>query len=310
MIAAKTYTVNSVSQALTQVLSDLVNVNPAPGPKETCNEIMGAQVVLEDPRRLFPYSTTRKFNYAYTMGESIWNLTPTRETEVLRRYASIVDKFVSDQNGDTSYAKWAYGTQLNDQVKFIVEELKADKLSRRAAAALYTNQDRGPGTPPCLISVNFQCRPTADGSFGLYQFINMRSNDAWLGLPLDLMQFAFWGHLLAAELGIPFVRYVHQASTLHLYTRDLANAKLWLDGTHGDEMIHPNHDLGRNAMSQVLSGEVYNRIKDRKLPEYSYVAGTEPITNFMLGRHDRSLPALKALQISGHGIGWPRPNED
>ena len=303
MIEAKTYAVRTVSQALTAVLHDLVNVNTSPGPKETCNEIMGAQIVLRDPRYLLPYSSSRKFNYAYTVAESIWNLTNTRETAVLRRYAAIVDKFVSDQGGDTSYAKWAYGTQLNHQVKFIIDELKADPLSRRAAAAIETNQDRSPGTPPCLVSVNWQCRPCGDG-LGLYQFINMRSNDAWLGLPLDLMQFGLWGHLLAAELGIPFVQYVHQASTLHLYTRDLGNAKLWLQGTHGDAMIRPNLELGPQALTQVLNGEVYGLIKNG-LPPRPINAGAEPITAFMQGNYRTALPGLVQLKLAGHGIGWP-----
>jgi thymidylate synthase len=306
MISAKTYIVSSTSDALTQVLRDLVNLNPAPAPKGTYNEILGAQIVLNDPRQVFPYSSARKFNYAYSLMESIWNLTNTRETEVLRRYASIVDQFVADQGGDTSYAKWAYGTQLNEQVKFCLAELKADKMSRRAAAALYTSQDRGPGTPPCLVSVNWQCRPNAAGQPELYQFVNMRSNDAWLGLPLDFMQFLSWGHLMAAELQVPFVQYVHQASTLHLYDRDLAKARLWLSGrSHGDVMIHPARDFGTEAMSQVLSGKVYNSILYREAPRYSYVHGAEPLVHFMLGNIERAPLGLQALQVGGHGIGWP-----
>jgi thymidylate synthase len=305
VIEAKTYSVRTVSQAMTAVLHDLVNLNPRPEAKGVFNEILGAQIVLRDPRFSLPYSTSRKFNYSYMLAESIWNLTNTRETEVLRRYNASIDKFVSDQDGDISYAKWSYGTQLNDQVKFCLEELKREPLSRRAAAALYTNADRGPGTPPCLVSVHFQCRPQGSG-LGLYQTITMRSNDAWLGLPLDMFQFSLWGHLMAAELGIPFVQYIHHASTLHLYERDLGAAKLWLQGNHGDGMIRTQLDFGSKALSQVLDGSTYGLIKSKTLPRAIHT-GAESLVSFMLGDYSTALPALVQIKLDGHGLSWPSP---
>ena len=48
----------------------------------------------------------------------------------------------------------------------------------------------------------------------------MRSNDVYYGLPYDYIFFVSIGKYIASKLNIPFTLYTHNATSLHMYTKD------------------------------------------------------------------------------------------
>lgn len=68
---------------------------------------------------------------------------------------------------------------------------------------------------PCTLSLQFLIRK---GHLSL--IANMRSNDAWRGLPYDVWCFTRIQTIIAAMLGVPVGLYVHQAGSMHIYEND------------------------------------------------------------------------------------------
>lgn len=267
------------------------------------SEIIGAQVFVTDPSSNLILSRRRKLNFIYGLVESIWNLTRTDEIEVLERFNSRIRNYVADQS-DSDYVRWAYGHALNFQMFRVIAELKRDLHSRRAAMANMTLNPAGTvndGTPPCLVSVQFIVR---DG--GLYQIVNMRSNDVWFGFPTDVAQFSFWGQLAAGALGIPFKGYIHNVGSLHLYHGQVNDA---MDVVRFEPVIDAAQTplpMDCNvALDEILEGRAYQAIKQED-PSLVALQGMRPIINAMLGYRDQAPSELNDIANKGYGIGWPQ----
>src|SRR5579872_3832663 len=92
------YNYPNAAVAMQSVLTALLNDDYPPGNKGTVAEIQGATLRIDMPEANLIISPERKFNYAYNLVESIWNLTNTRDVEVLRQYNSKIDDFIADQD--------------------------------------------------------------------------------------------------------------------------------------------------------------------------------------------------------------------
>jgi thymidylate synthase len=62
----------------------------------------------------------------------------------------------------------------------------------------------------------------------LHMFINMRSNDAFLGLPHDIFCFTMIQEIVARTLSVELGSYKHVAGSLHLYDTDTEAAQQFL----------------------------------------------------------------------------------
>lgn len=113
----------------------------------------------------------------------------------------------------------AYGQRVYGQLHRVEELLKRDPDSRQAVISIYDG-GRDLLQPvrdiPCTLTIQFYIR---GGALGMR--VSMRSNDVWLGLPYDLIQFAALQCALADSLGIPAGVYTHTVGSLHLYERDV-----------------------------------------------------------------------------------------
>jgi hypothetical protein len=73
---------------------------------------------------------------------------------------------------------------------------------------------------PCVVSCGFTCH---EGRLDAY--VEMRSNDVWLGLPYDMFAFAQLQATLANVLDRDLGQYHHYARTLHLYEKHAEQAQ-------------------------------------------------------------------------------------
>lgn len=115
----------------------------------------------------------------------------------------------------------AYGPRLKVQLHEIVKQLLVDGQSRQAVAHIWSSNDLWhEGDKPCTIFLNFLVR-----DLRLELHVHMRSNDVWLGVPYDVFAFTQLQHTVARALQLLPGQYVHHATSLHLYERDIERAE-------------------------------------------------------------------------------------
>jgi len=117
----------------------------------------------------------------------------------------------------------AYGIRIYGKLKLVIDLLKRDPDSRQAVLTMYNStQDLNVDTRdvPCTLSMQFLIRDNK-----LCARTTMRSNDVWLGLPYDLIQFCALQGAVARALDLEMGWYSHSVGSLHLYEQHFDNVK-------------------------------------------------------------------------------------
>lgn len=181
-------------------------------------EIVGACLELTNPRARLSRTETRRRQVS-TIAELCWYLSGTNAAEpilfYLPRYKVDVE---TDGRIHGAYGPRLFGTGPDARLQAIIELLKASSASRRAVVQIFDHSDLGPGRHkdiPCTCTLQFLLRHDE-----VHLVVNMRSNDAFLGLPHDVFAFTMIQELVARSLGVEVGRYIHMVGSLHLYERN------------------------------------------------------------------------------------------
>ena len=128
---------------------------------------------------------------------------------------------------DSGIFHGAYGPRIYGKLDPLIKLLKEDPYSRQAILTIYSSEkdlNSGMKDIPCTLSLQFFIRNNE-----LCLRTSMRSNDVWLGLPYDLVQFCGLQGAVAKALDLPMGWYSHNVGSMHLYESDLeATEKLEL----------------------------------------------------------------------------------
>lgn len=164
----------------------------------------------------FPY---RKISENYLISELKWYWSADNSVETIGKAAKLWYNITDD--GKTSNS--AYGYILHkkynyDQLQNVLEVLKNDINSRRAILNISDPQLNKLITKDlqCTIAIHFLVRNNK-----LNMTVYMRSNDIVYGLPYDSIYFMSIQNYLATELNIEIGSYVHHATSMHLYKKDI-----------------------------------------------------------------------------------------
>lgn len=112
-------------------------------------------------------------------------------------------------------ANMAYGPRVQPHLDKLSKMLLDDPFTRRAEVLIANNDFDNAGLPPpCTTSIHFLIRDER-----LLTFVEMRSWDAWLGLPYDIIMFGGLALAMAAVVDYPVGPMEVHASSLHLYER-------------------------------------------------------------------------------------------
>ncbi len=214
-----------------------------------------------------PLVTTpgRRANYRFGMSEALWILSGSEDLEPMARHNNRMREFSDD--GQTLWG--AYGPRVVGQLPHVIASLGRDEDSRQAVLTTWRPQvgfvtpmypasgkvlkaaglpygDRLMGCPeweddswrskdtPCTVAWHFMIR---GGALNLTVF--MRSNDAWLGTPYDILSFTTIQRAVAAVIGVPVGHYHHVVSNLHLYDEHVDKARAMLDEPPGESIRLP-----------------------------------------------------------------------
>ena len=119
---------------------------------------------------------------------------------------------------ERGYVNSNYGYQWNrnNQIEYIIKELKRDKYSRRALITIYDGKehDEYSRDTPCTLNIQFYYTPDSDK---LHMTVLMRSNDLWFGFCNDSYCFLKLHQLISKHLESDQGFYTHYAQNLHIY---------------------------------------------------------------------------------------------
>jgi len=144
------------------------------------------------------------------VAEFLWILAGLNDVNILAKYNSSMKNF----SDDGEILSGAYGPRLLPQIPYVLENLKKPE-TRQAVATIWTPSPSDSKDVPCTISLQWLIR----GGF-LHCTVNMRSSDAWLGLPYDFFTFSQITNYLALVLGRPVGSVTMNLASSHLYAEN------------------------------------------------------------------------------------------
>lgn len=202
-----------------KLLKSRNSVKPTRG--ET-TELTGVLLKIRNPRARLS-RTEMKGKLFSCLGELLWYLAKTDDLRFITYYLPRYDE--ESEDGQTVYG--AYGPRLfdmqhrHDQVANVVSLLRKNQNSRRAVIQLFAAADiaRTRKHAPCTCTLQFMIRHRR-----LHMFTNMRSNDAYWGLPHDVFTFTMLQEIIARTLGVELGTYKHAVGSLHLYDKQRQSA--------------------------------------------------------------------------------------
>ena len=115
-------------------------------------------------------------------------------------------------------SNYGYQWERNNQLKLIIEMLKADPSTRRASISIYDGKEINNyyHDTPCTYAIHFYVLNNK-----LNMSVTMRSNDLWYGFCNDQYCFSMLQKMVAENLSIDLGIYYHFVNNLHLYNNKL-----------------------------------------------------------------------------------------
>ena len=155
-----------------------------------------------------------------------------------------------------------YGPRLADQMIAMESQLREDPMTRQAVGSLWCESDREPKyhDRPCATEIQLMATPW--GTLDIYVF--MRANDLWTGTCYDVFQFGQVQAAMAHVLNVPYGRYHHYATSLHLYASDMDKA--WNLYDH-----HNNPSIVFMANERETNGPKWNLLRPGTYPSWIHL---------------------------------------
>jgi thymidylate synthase len=156
----------------------------------------------------------RNWKKSYADIEWDWYLSKNRSVEEIKKHAKIWDRMHSGDNIVNS--NYGYQWSREDQLDFVIKELKENPDSRRACITIYDGKDHQLHKldTPCTLNIVFSITHSK-----LNMTVLMRSNDLWYGFCNDQYCFSRLQELISYELGISIGWYYHFVNNIHLYEK-------------------------------------------------------------------------------------------
>jgi len=204
-------------------------------------EIDGVLLQLKSPRARLS-RTEKKGTVFSCLGELLWYLSKGNDLDFIKYY---IPKYEEEsQDGKTVYG--GYGPRLfdfrnNNQIQNVINLLSSNPNSRRAVIQLFDSSDISEKLKeiPCTCTLQFIIRNNK-----LHMLTNMRSNDAFIGLPHDIFCFTMIQEVLSRKLNVGLGVYKHFVGSLHLYEDSVKEARLYINEGWQEEVFMPEMPLG------------------------------------------------------------------
>jgi thymidylate synthase len=181
-------------------------------------EVSPAVISCHNPLDALPTGTGRGVVKSLAVVEALSLIAGQADPRLFVAASPHYANFVDPATGELDVA---YGPRLAHQVAWAETRLRADAQSRQAHVDFWARDLDRPGLRayPCVVSCGFTVRDDE-----LECYVEMRSNDVWLGLPYDAFAFGQLQATLANVLGTKVGFYYHYVRSLHIYADDAEKA--------------------------------------------------------------------------------------
>lgn len=187
-------------------------------------EILHAGFSFSDPRQRWVTARQPAINPAFAIAETLWMIAGQDDAASLNYWNPKLASYA----GRTTKYRGAYGRRLRgsfgiDQLRGAARALESSPESRQVVLQIWDAREDLPGPRgrprrediPCNICSFLKIRG------GRLQWTQiLRSNDLFLGVPHNFVQFTTLQEIMAGWLGVPLGKYTHFSDSLHMYERD------------------------------------------------------------------------------------------
>lgn len=217
-------------------------------------EILHVSFSLENPRQRWVTTRTPIISPAFSFAELITIMKGCDDANVINAWNSALPRY----QGDYKQYPGAYGTRLRkkfgfDQLQRAYEALLWNPFSRQVVLEIWKPDIDLPvckGQPnnddiPCNLCSMLKIRDDK-----LYWTQVMRSNDMFLGLPYNLLQFTSLQEIMAGWLNLELGDYMHISDSMHIYNGNTM--------TLSEQIGKQNED--NLCLEKQLSDEVFTEL--------------------------------------------------
>lgn len=217
---AQMFMISDIEYGYRKILHELFTYGEEVAPRgQQTFEMLNAVLVHEDPEKVLLTGIGRGLSQPLAALEALQLVGGFSDPDLTVHVAPYYSNFL-----DNGMFHGAYGVRTQDSVGLVAERLRIDPATRQANMQFWNDRQDlaivGMHDYPCTMHANFVVRDES-----LYMTTVMRSNDAWLGYPYDVVQFTTLQKTLAGFLGVDTGVYTHIAHSLHLYQRNFEAAE-------------------------------------------------------------------------------------
>ncbi|MFJ4220029.1 thymidylate synthase [Curtobacterium luteum] len=182
----------------------------------------------------------------------VWMVSGSDRLEDIAFYEKQVRPYTDDELSvpGSSYGKRLFNAKPGlNQMAGVIKELQKNPSSRRAAAVVWIPEDavRESNDIPCTFGLFFHIRGGE-----LIMTTVMRSNNAFTLVPYNFFEFTMLGEIVAADVGVPFGRYMHWAASMHVFDSQAAPATTTASRTDSPAVEMPPMPAG-DALEQATA---------------------------------------------------------
>ncbi|MFM9850228.1 MAG: thymidylate synthase [Hyphomicrobiaceae bacterium] len=243
-----------------KVLKSSIRTRSSRGP---ARELMAHLITLENPRARFSRTEERATLFS-CLGETLWYVSGSNRLHVVEYYIPSYKKFAGltprSVIAPGAYGPRIFGGKPPSQIQIIIDMLQNKKDTRQAVIQIFAARDLHKKDVPCTCTLQFMPRGGK-----LHMLTNMRSNDAYRGLPHDVFAFTLMQEIVARSAGLEIGTYHHSVGSLHLYDSDEARAREYLDEGWQARIAMPAMPVGDPWPSLKWLLQVEERLRQRDL---------------------------------------------
>lgn len=206
-------------------------------------ELMAVMLTLKNPRARFS-ATEKRATLLSCLGETLWYFSGSNDLEHIEHYIPSYRKILKLPEGD-AIAPGGYGPRIfgsgdnGSQLTRVIKHLREKKDTRQAVIQIFDAADLGKLDVPCTCTLQFMAR-----GGHLHMLTTMRSNDAYLGLSHDVFAFTWLQEVVARSIAAEVGLYHHTVGSLHLYEKDEAAAREYLNEGWQPKIAMPSMPKG------------------------------------------------------------------
>lgn len=248
-------------------------------------ELLHTALCIRNPRQRWVSSRNPVLNPAFAFAEVVWILQGKNDSKFLNYFNRSLPKYA----GTGEVYDGAYGHRLRnhfgiDQIERAYNVLRENPDSRQVILQIWDVSSDLPNDDGVAKSTDVPCNVCSllkvrSGKLEWLQI--MRSNDVFIGLPYNIIQFTTLHELMASWLGLELGHYHHISDSLHIYEGSIervisSNALTspanldHLSGSYDDTLeVVKSISLGIEQIidESVASGTLADRYRELNLPQ-------------------------------------------